>query len=143
MTEKYKKRILISKLGLDGHDRGAKALAYILQQQGYEVIYLGMYNTPEVVAKTAIQEDVDVIALSCLSVSATANFTDTMEALKEKGVVDRFCVIGGGIIPEEDKPHLEGIGITGNYGPGTPLKTIVDHVVERVRTKRNQGGKCG
>jgi methylmalonyl-CoA mutase C-terminal domain/subunit len=131
-------KVLVAKPGSDGHRIGPELLCKIFRDAGMEVIYTGIYQTPEMIVNAAIQEDVDVIALSCMSVSATANFTDTMEALKEKDVADRFCVIGGGIIPEEDKPYLEGIGITGNYGPGTPLKTIVDHVVERVRTKRKR-----
>lgn len=102
-----------------------------------EVIYTGLYQTPKMIVETAIQEDVDVIALSCLSDSSAALFAEVTKVLRERGGAE-ICVVGGGTIREEDRPFLESMGITGNYGPGTPLRVIIDHIVERVHSERWQ-----
>ncbi|MFA4910611.1 MAG: cobalamin B12-binding domain-containing protein [Desulfobacteria bacterium] len=136
-------RILLAKPGADCHDRGAHVLVQAFKDAGMEVIYTGLYQTPKMITETAIQEDVDIVALSCLSDSSAILFTEVMRLLKEGGG-DGICVIGGGTIREEDRPFLEEEGVTGNYGPGTPLKVIVDHIVERVHNERckktQQGG---
>jgi methylmalonyl-CoA mutase C-terminal domain/subunit len=100
-----------------------------------EVIYAGLLASPEQVAQMAIDEDVDVVALSLLNGAHMTAFPKVAKALKEKRASD-IVLVGGGIIPEEDKPKLEKMGISGNFGPGTPLKVIVDHIVGRVRMER-------
>lgn len=128
-------RILLAKPGADCHDRGAHVLVQAFKDAGMEVIYTGLYQTPKMIVETAIQEDVDVVALSCLSDSSAVLFAEVMTLLRENGG-DGICVIGGGTIREEDRPFLEETGVTGNYGPGTPLKVIVDHILERVQIER-------
>jgi len=116
----------------NGHDRGALVLCRALRDAGMEVIYAGLLASPEQVAQMAIDEDVDVVAMSLLNGAHMTAFPKVAKALKERSASD-ILLVGGGIIPEEDKPKLEKIGITGNFGPGTSLKTIVDHIVERVK----------
>lgn len=128
-------RILVAKPGLDGHDRGALIICRALRDAGMEVIYAGLLASPQQVAQMAIDEDVDVIALSLLNGAHMTAFAKVARALKKKRAAD-ILLVGGGIIPEEDKPKLEKIGITGNYGPGTSLKTIIDHIEERVKKER-------
>ncbi|MDG6995405.1 MAG: cobalamin B12-binding domain-containing protein [Nitrososphaerota archaeon] len=127
-------RILVAKPGLDGHDRGALVLCRAFRDAGMEVIYSGLLPTPEQVAQMAIDEDVDVVALSLLNGAHMTAFPKVVQQLKKKGGSD-IVVVGGGIIPDEDKPKLEKNGIVGNFGPGTSLKTITDFVYERVRKK--------
>lgn len=127
-------RILVTKLGMDAHDRGALLLCQLLRDSGMEVIYTGYYQTPESVVRSAISEDINAICLSLMDGSYISLVPRLMDILKEKGI-DDICVIAGGIISEEDKPTLEKIGVTGNYGPGTSFKTITDHILERVRGK--------
>ena len=127
-------RILVAKPGLDGHDRGALVLCRAFRDAGMEVIYAGLLPTPEDVAQMAIDEDVDVVALSLLNNAHMTAFPRVKELLRKKGGED-IIVVGGGIIAEEDKRKLEKMGITGNFGPGTPLKVIIDHVLERVKEK--------
>jgi methylmalonyl-CoA mutase C-terminal domain/subunit len=129
-------RILVAKPGLDGHDRGALVLSKAFRDAGMEVIYSGLLPTPEQVAQMAIDEDVDVVALSLLNGAHMTAFPKVVKFLKEKGARDEVVVVGGGIIPEEDKPKLEKLGIVGNFGPGTSLKAIVDFIKEAVRAKR-------
>jgi len=117
-------RILVAKPGLDGHDRGAKVVARALRDAGMEVIYTGLHQTPEQIAETAIQEDVDFVGLSCLSGAHMTLFPRVMELLREKGAGD-IIVTGGGIIPEEDIPALKKAGIAAIFGPGTPLEEII------------------
>ncbi len=140
-TKQAKKiRILVAKPGLDGHDRGALVLCRAFRDAGMEVIYTGFLATPEQVAQMAIDEDVDVVSMSLLNGAHMTAFPKVAKLIKEKGGEDTLLV-GGGIIPEEDKPLLEKQGITGNFGPGTPLKTIIDHVEKVVRerdTKKNR-----
>lgn len=130
-TAERKIRVLVAKPGGDGHRIGPELISQALRDAGMEVIYTGPYQTPEMIVSTAAQEDVNVIALSCLSWASTSNFADVMAELKERNL--SIPVVGGGIIPDEDKPFLESIGVTGNYGPGTPLSVIVDHIRERAK----------
>jgi len=124
-------RVLIAKPGLDSHDRGAKVVARALRDAGMEVIYTGLRQTPEQIAETALQEDVDVIGLSILSGAHKALFPRIMELLKQKGLTD-VMVFAGGIIPEEDIPELKKLGIKGIFGPGTPTETIIHFMLENV-----------
>jgi methylmalonyl-CoA mutase C-terminal domain/subunit len=125
-------RVLVSKLGLDGHDRGALVICRALRDAGFEVIYSGLFCTPEQVAKIAVDEDVDVVAMSLLNGAHLTIFPKVAKLLKERGVED-ILIVGGGIIPEHDKRILEEQGITGNFGPGTPLSTIIDHINKNIR----------
>lgn len=125
-------RILVSKLGLDGHDRGALVICRALRDAGFEVIYSGLFCTPEQVAKIAVDEDVDVVAMSLLNGAHLTIFPKVAKLLKERGVND-ILIVGGGIIPENDKRILEEQGITGNFGPGTQLSSIIDHINRNVR----------
>lgn len=126
-------RVLIAKPGLDGHDRGAKVVARALRDAGMEVIYTGLHQTPEQIVEAAIQEDVDVVGLSCLSGAHMTLFPRVVELLKEKGAKD-VLVTGGGIIPEEDIPKLKKLGIAAVFGPGASLREIVDFHKKNVRT---------
>lgn len=128
-------KILLAKPGIDGHDRGILVLAKAFRDAGMEVIYAGLLPTPEEVVETAINEDVDVVALSLLNGAHMTVFKRVADLMSKKGVSD-IAIVGGGTIPDPDKPKLEKIGITGNYGPGTSIKTIVDHITERAREAR-------
>lgn len=130
-------RVLVSKLGLDGHDRGALVICRALRDAGFEVIYSGLFCTPEQVAKIAVDEDVDVVAMSLLNGAHLTIFPKVARLLKERGVND-VLIVGGGIIPEKDKRILEEQGITGNFGPGTPLSSIIAHINRNVH-KPNTG----
>ena len=125
-------RVLVAKLGLDGHDRGAKIVARALRDAGMEVIYTGLHQTAEMIVETAIQEDVDAIGLSLLSGAHMTLFLDVTKLLKEKGMSD-VLVVGGGIIPEEDVPTLKKAGVSGVFGPGTPVDTIVEFIKKNVK----------
>ena len=127
-------RVLVAKPGLDGHDRGALILCRALRDAGMEVIYTGFLATPEQVSQMAIDEDVDVVAMSLLNGAHMTAFPKVAKLIREKGG-DGILLVGGGIIPDDDKPRLEKLGITGNYGPGTPLKTIIEHVQKIVRER--------
>src|SRR5215510_1290420 len=118
-TEQHKGpiRILVSKLGLDGHDRGALVICRALRDAGMEVIYSGLFCTPEQVARIARDEDVDVVAMSLLNGAHLTLFPKVARLLKEKGASD-ILIVGGGIIPEVDRKELEKQGVTGNFGPG-------------------------
>ena len=118
-------RILIAKPGLDGHDRGAKVIARALRDAGYEVIYTGIRQTPEMIAQTALQEDVDAIGLSILSGAHLTLFPRIFEELRARGV-DDVPVWAGGIIPEEDVSALEAIGVRAVFGPGSPTTATID-----------------
>ncbi|MEO0085923.1 MAG: cobalamin B12-binding domain-containing protein [candidate division WOR-3 bacterium] len=137
-----KLRILVAKPGLDGHDRGAKVVARALRDAGFEVVYTGLHQTPEMIAEAAIQEDVDVVGLSVLSGAHMTVFPETMRLLKEKGG-DDILVIGGGIIPREDMAELERMGVGRLFGPGTPTQQIVEYLKERFphRVQGPTGGK--
>jgi methylmalonyl-CoA mutase, C-terminal domain len=124
-------RIVIAKPGLDGHDRGAKVIARALRDAGMEVVYTGLHQTPEQVVQTVIQEDADAVGLSVLSGAHMTLFRRTVELLKENDV-DDVVLFGGGIIPEEDIPELESIGVARVFTPGTSLDDIVGWVRENV-----------
>jgi methylmalonyl-CoA mutase C-terminal domain/subunit len=132
MDNKRKIRVLATKPGLDGHDRGIKVIANALMDGGMEVIYTGLRQSPEQIVETSIQEDVDVIALSILSGAHDFLFPRIMELLKEKGV-DDVLVIGGGIIPDEDIPSLKEIGIAEVFGPGTYTDDIVAYIKNNLK----------
>ncbi len=120
-------KILVAKLGLDGHDRGALVLCRAFRDAGMEVIYSGLFATPERIAKIAEDEDVDAVAMSLLNGAHLTLFPRVAKLIKEKGIKD-VLVVGGGVIPADDKADLERAGITGNFGPGTPLSTIIEHI---------------
>ncbi len=120
-------RVLLAKPGLDGHDRGANVIAQGLRDAGMEVIYLGLRVTPEQIAEAAIQEDVDVVGLSCLSGAHMALFPKTIRLVKEKTDKD-ILFIAGGIIPEKDVPKLKEVGFAQTFGPGTPIPEIIDFI---------------
>ena len=125
-------RLLIAKPGLDGHDRGAKVVARALRDAGMEVIYTGLHQTPAMIVEAAIQEDVDVVGLSLLSGAHMTLFVDVADLLKEKGL-DDVLLLGGGIVPQDDIPKLKKAGISGVFGPGTPVNDIVDFVKKNVK----------
>lgn len=124
-------RVLAAKPGLDGHDRGIKVICHALRDAGMEVIYTGLRQTPEQIVRAAIQEDVDVIALSVLSGAHDHLFPRVMELLKEAEATD-ILVIGGGIIPQEDISGLKEVGIKAIFGPGTPTSETVRFIQENV-----------
>ena len=127
MGKTKKIRVLAAKPGLDGHDRGIKVVASALMNAGMEVVYTGLRQTPTQIVESAIQEDVDVIAMSILSGAHDYLFPKVMELLKEKGVND-MLVLGGGIIPDEDIPALKAVGITEIFGPGTVTTDIIAYI---------------
>jgi methylmalonyl-CoA mutase C-terminal domain/subunit len=131
MNTRKKIRVLAAKPGLDGHDRGVKVVASALMDAGMEVVYTGLRQTPAQIVESAIQEDVDVIAMSILSGAHDYLFPKVMELLKEKGVED-MLVLGGGIIPDEDIPALKDSGIAEIFGPGTTTKQIIDYIRDNV-----------
>ncbi len=120
-------RVLIGKVGLDGHNRGVKLVARALRDAGMEVIYTGLHQTPEQVVSAAVQEDVDAIGLSVLSGAHNTLFIRVLELLKEQGAED-IAVFGGGIIPDEDVPRLKAAGVRALFRPGTPMSEIVEFV---------------
>ena len=124
MSPEKKLRVLIAKPGLDGHDRGARIIARGYRDAGFEVIYTGVHQTPEQIVTAAIQEDVDLVGLSCLSGAHRHLFTEVAKQLRENGAAN-ITVIGGGIIPPEDIPRLKKAGIREIFLPGTPLEKIL------------------
>jgi len=137
MNEKRKFRVLMAKPGLDGHDQGAKVLTLGLRDEGMETIYTGIRQSPEKIVQAAIQEDVDVVGLSCLSGAHKYLFPRIVELLREKGVED-VLLIGGGIIPPEDIPFLKEKGISEIFGPGTSISEIADYIRKNVAHKYSQ-----
>ena len=131
-------RVLIAKPGLDGHDRGVKVVARGLRDAGMEVIYLGLRLTPEQIAISAIQEDVDVVGLDCLSGAHMLSFPKTVRLIRGKGGKD-ILVIGGGIIPKKDIPRLKEAGIARIFGPGTTLDEIVKFI--EISLEKKSSGK--
>lgn len=123
-------RIVLAKVGLDGHDRGVKVVARALRDAGFEVIYTGLRQTPEMVVEAALQEDAQVIGLSLLSGAHMTLIPRTLEVLKERQAED-VVLFAGGIIPDDDVPKLTGMGVAAIFGPGTPLQAIVDWLRER------------
>jgi methylmalonyl-CoA mutase C-terminal domain/subunit len=131
VSDDRKIRVLVAKPGLDGHDRGAKVIARALRDAGMEVIYTGLRQSPEEIAQAAVQEDVDVVAMSCLSGAHMALFPRVVELLEEQDAGD-MLVLGGGTIPEEDVPELEDQGIAEVFGPGTNTKRIIRFIRDEV-----------
>jgi len=132
----HKIRILLAKPGLDGHDRGIKVLASAFRDAGMEVIYLGLRQTPDMIISAAVQEDVDVIALSILSGAHMTIFPKVMALMLENGL-DNVLLTGGGIIPEKDMQTLNGNGVGRLFGPGTSLKEIVTYIEDWVKEHRS------
>ncbi|MGQ0772358.1 MAG: cobalamin B12-binding domain-containing protein [Nitrososphaerota archaeon] len=128
-------KILVAKLGLDGHDRGALVLCRAFRDAGMEVIYSGLFATPERVAQIAQDEDVDAVALSLLNGAHNTLFPRVVKELHKKGLKD-VLVVGGGVIPEEDKTELQKAGVSGVFGPGTPLSAIIGHITNGVAKLR-------
>jgi methylmalonyl-CoA mutase C-terminal domain/subunit len=124
-------RILVAKPGLDGHDRGAKIVARALRDAGFEVIYTGLHQTPEMIAQAAIQEDVDAVGLSIMSGAHNTLFPAVLDALRERDGAD-IAVFGGGIVPDEDVEALERRGVRKVFRPGTSLAEIVSWIAENV-----------
>jgi methylmalonyl-CoA mutase C-terminal domain/subunit len=125
-------RVLVAKSGLDGHDRGAKVVARALRDAGFEVIYTGLRQTPEQIAEAALQEDVNVVALSLLSGAHNHLFPKIIGLLKEKGMTD-VLVIGGGVIPDSDIPGLKQAGVAEVFTPGTTTAKIVEFITANVK----------
>ena len=134
-TTSRKIKILVAKLGLDGHDRGALVLCRGFRDAGMEVIYSGLFATPGRVAQIAEDEDVDAVALSLLNGAHGTLFPRVVKELKKKGIND-VLVVGGGTIPEDDKKLLEKSGVTGNFGPGTSLDDVISHIRKGVSKLR-------
>ena len=134
MDSRGKLRVLVAKPGLDDHDRGAKVIARAFRDAGMEVIYTGLRQTPEQIVKTAVQEDVDAIALSILSGAHMTLFPRVFELMRKEGIGD-VLVIGGGIIPDEDIPELKKMGLSEVFGPGTQTNVVVNYVVQHVRRR--------
>ena len=135
-----KLRILVAKPGLDGHDRGAKVVARALADAGYEVVYTGLHQTPEMIVQAAVQEDVDVVALSILSGAHMTLFPRVIQLMHERGLKD-VLLSGGGIISKEDMEALRKLGVGDLFGPGTPTSAIIDYV--RGWVAANRAGKVG
>jgi len=131
MENKTRLRVLVAKPGLDGHDRGVKVIARAFRDAGYEVIYTGVHQTPEEIVNAAIQEDVDLIGLSCLSGAHMFLFSEVVRQLRETNAGD-IVVISGGIIPKEDIPKLKEAGIQEVFLPGTTLEEIIRWTKENV-----------
>jgi methylmalonyl-CoA mutase, C-terminal domain len=127
-------RILVAKPGLDGHDRGAKVVARALRDAGFEVIYTGLHQTPEMIAAAAVQEDVDGVGLSIMSGAHNTLFPAVVDALRAKGA-DDVIVFGGGIIPDEDFERLRSAGVKGIFTPGTTLASIIEWVHDNVKPR--------
>jgi len=125
-------RVLIAKPGLDGHDRGAKVLARALMEEGFEVIYTGIHQTAEDIVRTAIEEDVDVIGLSILSGAHMYHFTRVLELMKKNNLND-VLLIGGGIVPTDDKEKLKNMGVAEIFMPGTPIKEISEFIRKNIK----------
>jgi methylmalonyl-CoA mutase C-terminal domain/subunit len=133
-TQNRTLRILVAKPGLDGHDRGAKIVARALRDAGFEVIYTGLHQTPEMIASAAVQEDVDGVGLSIMSGAHLTLFPAVMDALRERGATD-VKVFGGGIIPQDDIPELKKHGIAEVFLPGTTTQAIVDWIRANVQPR--------
>ena len=140
MTEgEMKIRVLVAKPGLDGHDRGAKVIASAFRDAGFEVIYTGLHQTPEMIVNAAVQEDVDVVAMSVLSGAHMTLFPRVLELLEEAGGGD-ILLTGGGIIPEEDMSALSSQGVGRLFGPGTPTGEAIDYIREWAAARNGVAG---
>ncbi|HVT86406.1 MAG TPA: cobalamin B12-binding domain-containing protein [Chitinophagaceae bacterium] len=129
-------RVLVAKVGLDGHDRGAKVIATALRDAGMEVVYTGLRQTPEMVVTAALQEDVDAIGISILSGAHMTVFPKVLQLLKEKGM-DDVLLTGGGIIPEDDMKQLNEMGVGKLFASGTPTSDIADYIKDWVKANRS------
>ncbi len=136
-SDEGKIRVLVAKPGLDGHDRGAKVIAASFRDAGFEVIYTGLHQTPEMIVNAAVQEDVDVVALSVLSGAHMTLFPRVLELLKEEGA-EGVLLTGGGIIPEEDMEALKEGGVGRLFGPGTPTSEAVCYIREWYSTREER-----
>ena len=132
---KEKIRVLVGKPGLDGHDRGEKVVATSFRDAGFEVIYTGLHQTPEMIVEAALQEDVDVVSLSILSGAHMTLFARILELLRQRGAGD-VLIIGGGIIPEEDAAKLKEMGVAAIFGPGTPTTEPIRFLQEHFEAGR-------
>jgi methylmalonyl-CoA mutase C-terminal domain/subunit len=139
MTDKMQRpvRVLVAKVGLDGHDRGAKVIATALRDAGMEVIYTGLRQTPEMVVATAIQEDVDAIGISILSGAHMTVFPKVMQLMKDKGL-EKVLLTGGGIIPDEDMQKLNEQGVGKLFAPGAPTSEIAGYINQWVHEHRSE-----
>jgi methylmalonyl-CoA mutase C-terminal domain/subunit len=135
VSEPRKLRLLVGKVGLDGHDRGAKIIARAFRDAGFEVVYTGLHQTPEMVVRTAVQEDVDAVSLSILSGAHNYLFPRVIELLREEGAED-IAVFGGGIVPEEDIPGLKAAGVLEIFTPGASTHQVIDWVKTHIRPKK-------
>lgn len=135
MIMERKIRILMAKPGLDGHDRGIKVLAAAYRDAGMEVIYLGLRQTPEMIVSSALQEDVDVIALSSLNNAHMTIFPNVLNLMKDKGL-DDVLLVGGGIIPKKDIAKLKELGMGKLFGPGTPVQDTIDYITDWIDRNR-------
>jgi methylmalonyl-CoA mutase C-terminal domain/subunit len=131
---KRKLRILVAKPGLDGHDRGAKVVARALADAGYEVVYTGLHQTPEMIAAAAVQESVDAVGLSIMSGAHMTHFPAVLEALRARGAAE-VVVFGGGIVPDEDVAALAKLGVAAIFKPGTPTGEIVAWIERELRPR--------
>jgi len=134
VSEQRRLRLLVGKVGLDGHDRGAKIIARAFRDAGFEVVYTGLHQTPEMVVQTAIQEDVDAVSLSILSGAHNYLFPKVIELLREKGAAD-IAVFGGGIVPDEDIPTLKAAGVLEIFTPGASTDDVVAWVRANIRPR--------
>jgi methylmalonyl-CoA mutase C-terminal domain/subunit len=130
-------RVLVAKVGLDGHDRGAKVIAAILRDAGMEVIYSGLHQTPEAIVNAAVQEDVDAIGVSILSGAHMTIFPRLLELMKQRKL-DDVLLTGGGIVPEDDQESLSKLGVGKLFGPGTHSKEIVEYIAAEVARRRGR-----
>ena len=128
-------RVLVAKPGLDGHDRGAKVVARALRDAGMEVVYTGIRQTPRMIVEAAVQEDVDVVGLSILSGAHMELVPPILDLMKKQGMEDTIVLLGG-IIPEEDRPQLTKMGVSGVFGPGTSTEEIEKFIRQAVKDKR-------
>ena len=133
--DRKKIRVLVGKVGLDGHDRGVKVVASALRDAGMEVIYTGLHQTPEQVVEAAIEEDVEVVALSILSGAHMTLFPRVLDTLRQKGA-GHLLLMGGGIIPKEDMAALRALGVGELFGPGTPTPRIIAYIEKEVAARR-------
>lgn len=134
MSEERKLRLLVGKVGLDGHDRGAKIIARAFRDAGFEVIYTGLHQTPEMVVNTAVQEDVDAVSLSVLSGAHNYLFPRVIELLRERGA-GQIAVFGGGIVPDEDVPKLKEAGVLEIFTPGASTEDVVAWVTANIKPR--------
>jgi len=137
LSEERKIRVLVAKPGLDGHDRGAKVIAASFRDAGFEVIYTGLHQTPEMIVNAAVQEDVDVVALSVLSGAHMTLFPRVLELLEEEGA-DGVLLTGGGIIPKTDMEALKEVGVGRLFGPGTPTSEAIEYIRDWFSTRADR-----